>query len=96
MSQVKVFVSNRASHDYSDAERFGSLVFLTEGAINRFDVENMKTLIYPQLAEATPHDYWMVSSLTILNMVGEAYLIRKHGGVRILLLKNGRYIERVL
>ena len=32
----KVYIVNKGGHNHEDAERFGELIFLSEGAINRY------------------------------------------------------------
>jgi len=59
----KVFVVNRGCHDHSDAERFGELVFLSEGAINRYAVANMYREFVQQLRNSQEEDFLLITDL---------------------------------
>ncbi|KKK49597.1 hypothetical protein LCGC14_3133450, partial [marine sediment metagenome] len=37
----KVYIINKGGHDYSDATRFGRLIYLSEGIMNRYSVGRM-------------------------------------------------------
>lgn len=91
-----VWIPNNSGHDFSAAERWGNLRFLTEGSINRFAVADMHRSFVPALAESEPEDYLLVTSLTIMNVVAAAILAAKHGRLNLLLFHNAAYIERRL
>ena len=89
-----VWIPNKAGHNFSDAERFGELVYLTEGTVNRYSANSMYRTFSEQMDEASPKDYLLVSSLSILNCVASSILSYKFGLVNYLLFKNGIYLER--
>jgi hypothetical protein len=80
----KVFVPNEgAGHDYSDAERYGELVFVTGGSINPFDTGVMNRAWSSALADSSPSDYLVVTSLI------------KHKRLNLLLFSSrGKYRKR--
>jgi len=92
----KVFVTNKGGHDFSDAERFGELVFLTEGRVNRYSINTL----YRELVDATNNaktdDYLLVSSLNILNALASSILSYKFGVVNYLLFNDGEYLVRTI
>lgn len=90
----RVFIVNNGGHDYSDAERFGEVVFLTDEAIRKDDIHQMYRLLSASLADSQPEDYLLVSSLTSLCMVAAAILADKHGELHLLMFKDGQYIYR--
>ena len=92
----KVFVPNfGAGHDYSDAERFGELVFVTSGSVNPFDTGVMKRAWAEALKQSEPMDYIIVTSLNSLCMVGAAEFAIRHGRLKLLLFSSkGRYQKR--
>jgi len=98
----KVFIVNKASHDHSDAERFGELVFLTEGAINRYATTSMFREFIAPLNRSSPEDYILPTSLTIMNIIACTIFGIKHKKLNLLIYKSdkkggvGRYIERRL
>jgi hypothetical protein len=88
---------NRSSHDFSAAQRYGELHFLSEGPISKYAV----TKIYRQFAEdfrqSTPDDYVMISGLTVMVSIACASFAFLHGGrLNLLIFKDGKYVERKL
>jgi hypothetical protein len=93
---VTVYIPNKGSHDYSDAERFGDLRFLTSGSLSRYNTERMYRLIAEGLQGAEETDYLLISSLAILNALTSAVFSRKFGRVNYLLFRDGEYIEKTV
>ena len=89
-----VWVPNRGIHDYSDAERFGDVMLLTEGRIQRFAVGSLFQEIKEGLEEALSYDYLLVSSLSIVTSIATAILAHKFGRINYLMFCDGAYIER--
>ena len=93
----KVYIPNKGHHDYTDAKRFGSLSFVTKGSQNKFGVANMARCWDAAIENSSPHDYILVTSLSILSCVGAAAFAAKHDGrVNFLLWKKDRYIARTI
>lgn len=99
----RVYITNRGAHDYSAAERFGRLVYCTEGRLAKFNVSQMYREIQACMEDSDPEDYILVTSLTTLNSIASAYFALKHGRLNLLLHqpklgdKNGGvYLERVV
>ena len=99
----KVFVVNRGCHDLSDAERFGELVFLSEGAINRYAVANMYREFVRHLQSSDPEDLLLITGLSVMSSIACAIFARMHGRINLLLYKASRvpgvegfYIERTV
>ena len=93
---AKVFIINKGSHDYSDAQRYGEIVYITEGSVNKFDVSQMFRECDSALASSEADDYILLTSLTTLCSVACAIFGRKHGRLNLLLFKDDRYVERRL
>ena len=91
---TKVFILNQSGHDFSDAERFGELVYMTKGTIDRFNVNNMYRISTDAFSEADEMDYILVTSLTILCAIACSTFAHKFGRLNLLLFRNGRYSER--
>lgn len=91
-----IYVPNKGAHDYSDAERFGELRFLTSGIVKRYTTNTMYRNLIEGMADAKPDDYILVCSLSILNSIATGILARKFGKVNFLLFCNGKYIERTV
>ena len=90
----KVYVVSNGGHDYSDAQRFGEVVFCTESVIRKDDTAQMYREIHAALKEAAAEDFILVSSLTSLCMIAAAILSDRFGELHLLLFKDGQYISR--
>ena len=90
----KVYVLNNGGHDYSDAERFGQVVFCSDHVIRKDDTALMYRVLNEALANAEPHDYILVSSLTSLCMIAAAIMAEMFGEIHMLIYSNGRYVSR--
>ena len=90
----KVFIPNKGGHDYSRAAEFGEIVFVTEGTQNRFAVANLYRAFIDAMVDSDKMDYFVPSSMNILNAIGAAVFARKHGRLNFLLFREGEYIER--
>jgi len=92
----RVYVINRAAHDFSDAERFGELVFCTEGEVDKFDVSQMFRELSTQLKNSEADDFILLTSLTSLCSVACSIFAAKHQQLNLLLFKGDGYISRSL
>ena len=96
----RVFVINKGTHDFSDAERFGEVVFLSNGPLNRFATDRMKEVFEDGLKDSGPHDYILVTSLSVANMIAGAIFARRHKRLNLLIYRldgeSSSYIERVI
>ena len=92
----KVFIVNNGGHDYSQAERFGEIVFCTDQPIKKDDIHQMYRELSLALQDAKPDDYLLVSSLTSLCMIAAAILADRFGELHLLLFSGGDYICRDL
>lgn len=92
----KVFVINDCGHDYSEAKRFGELVYLTKGQVPSFNTnKNYRTLLN-KMKSASDGDYILVTSLASLNCIA-GWIIGHLGlSLNLLLFKDGRYLKRRL
>jgi len=91
-----VFVPNRGTHDYSNAWRFGDLVFCTSGPVNRRDLLSMYSDLSRSMAEARPDDYILLTSLTSLCSIACSLFAHKFGRLNLLIFEDGEYLERTL
>ena len=97
----KVLVVNRSSHDYSKAESFGELTFMTEGSLNRFATSKMYRVFKPFIDRSEPLDYILLSGLSVMCSVACAMFAAKHGRLNLLIYKPdprdpGNYQERII
>ena len=94
MKNRKVYVVNRSSHDFSDAENYGTVVFLSIGPMNRYGTNNMHRQFEELMKDSSAEDYIVPCSLNVMNSIACAIFAHRHGTLNLLLFKDGRYIER--
>lgn len=92
----KVYVPNKSYHDFRSAERFGELIFLTEGIVKRFNTNDITRQCYEMMKDAQPNDYVLISGLSIINSIACAIFARRFGRINVLLHdpKSGDYRSR--
>ena len=92
----KVFIVNKSHHDYSDASKYGDIVFLSEGLVNRFNTNQMVREFSDLMEDSRPTDHIVLCSLNVMNSIATAVFAHRHGTLNLLLFKDGKYIERNL
>lgn len=90
----KVYIVSGSSHDFSQAEKFGELVYLSKGPMNRYAVNNMYRQFYEILKDSLPEDYLLICGLAVMNGVAASILAIKHHKINYLLYEKGGYLER--
>ena len=90
----RVYIVNKSAHDFSPAERFGELIFLSEGPMNRYSTNNMHRLFTSIMERSEENDHIVPCSLNVMNSIACALFAVKHGKLNLLLFKEGEYIER--
>lgn len=94
--KIKVYAVNRAGHDFSGAKRFGELVFLSEGPINRYSLIAMYREFSEKLKDSSPGDFILPTGYSIMTMVASVIFAHKHKRINVLLYKDGVYMARSL
>ena len=94
MDKNHVYIVNKSSHDFSAAEKFGELIFLSEGPMNRYSTNNMHRIFSDILKDSNKDDYIVPCALNVMNSIACALFAHLHGSLNLLLYKNGYYIER--
>jgi hypothetical protein len=98
---AKILVVNRSSHDFSPAEEYGSLVYMTDGALERFNTSKMYRLFKPYIDASSPDDYILITGMTIMNVIACSMFSAKHDKLNILIFKDqkggaGAYLEKTM
>lgn len=91
---AKVFVLNRGAHDYSRAERFGELVYLTDGMLAKNATSVMFRIMREAFKDSAPEDFIVISSLSTLCSIACSEFSIKHGKLNLLLFNGEDYICR--
>lgn len=89
-----VYIVNRSAHDFSAADKYGEVIFLSEGPMNRYSVNNMHRQFTDRMKDSCEGDYLVPCSLNVMNSVASSILAVKHGKLNLLLFKEGNYVER--
>ena len=90
----RVYIVNKSAHDFSPAERFGELIFLSEGPMNRYSTNNMHRLFTSIMEGSEGSDHIVPCSLNVMNSIACALFAVKHSRLNLLLFKEGEYLER--
>ena len=90
----KVFVCNKGGHNYEGAKKYGQLIYVTEGSVNRFATSSLYRSFIESLEGSSPDDYFLVTSVNTLNAIGAAVFARKHGRLNLLLYRGDEYVVR--
>jgi hypothetical protein len=96
MSERKVYVLSKGGHDYSDAERFGKLVFLNIPSYAKWDIDRLYRELQEGMKDATSDDLLIVSHLASHCAVATAILTEWFGRVNFLIFRKDRYEEHKL
>ena len=91
-----VFVINRSSHDYSGAERWGTIKFLSSGPVNRYATNKMYRMFKEVLRDSNSDDYILLTGLTVMSVIATAVFALKHQRLNLLIFRpdNHSYVER--
>ena len=96
----KVYIVNKSIHDYSAAEEYGELVFLSEGNMARFSTSKAYRKFIPILEKSAKDDLLMISGMPMLCIVAAFILGQKHERLNLLLFNPTRrkkeYLERII
>ena len=90
----RVFVINRGGHDYSRAERWGTLVYCSEGLVSKSDIGKMFRTLEEKLATSGPDDLILISGLSSMSSVACAIFANLHRRLNLLIYWDGDYVER--
>lgn len=91
-----VYVPNKGPHNYTGAERFGELVFCTEGSLDKLDTAQMYRELCDAMHDSEPEDFILLGSLTSLCCVACSIFAAKHWRVNLLIHRIDGYVERSL
>ena len=94
----KVFVANFNNQDVSPAERFGQLVYLTEGSTNIFNTNKLVVEIKSKLEEIRDTDFLLVSGHSIVNIIASSIILFKYGILNVLIYdaKTQDYVPQTI
>jgi hypothetical protein len=89
----KVYIVNKSAHDFSEAEKYGTLVFLTEGLIDADNLNLQTRLIWKGLSTFKKGDYILLTGLASTNLIIGWLLGTLKQDLNVLLYIKDRYIK---
>lgn len=93
MKRPRVFIMNESGHDFSAAEEFGDLVFITKGQLVGRQLNKHFRAAEKALRDFSSDDFILCTSLQLLNfVVGFVVGWRRVSPIQILYYHNGGYI----
>lgn len=95
-SEIRIFIPNKSGHDFSASFKYGTPIYITQGLVNRFSVGHMARKWFLALHKSNKEDFIMLTSLTILTVIGAAIFGWMHGRVNLLIFRNNKYISRTV
>jgi len=101
MNQTKVYIPNKGCHDFSIAEKFGSLVVVTSGKVDTSGMGKMYRHFEEILSESSPEDFIIIAGPATLSSLLCAMFAHKHGRLNMLIYqlgsdKKGHYRKRCI
>jgi len=95
---TKVYVVNNANHNYSKAEQYGELVYITKGKLPIFKTGTVRAMLEKGLVKFTKDDYLLISGPAIVNIMAATLLFNKFDTVKFLVFdaKQQDYVVRHL
>ena len=95
---AKVYVVNNANHDYSKAEQYGELVYITKGRVPIFKTSTVRAMLEEGLVDFTEDDYLLLAGPAILSVMASVVLFNKFETVKFLVFdaKQQDYVVRHL
>ena len=84
----RVYVSNYAGHNYTKAETYGELRFITKGYVNFSDRDRLIYDLAMKISDSRPDDYLLLSGHLIVNIVVFHLWLVKHNRCRVMSWSN--------
>ena len=88
-----VYIPNLGGHDYSDAERFGSLVALSKGEIDKFSTTQMLRSFSAAMTDSSEDDFILQSGPAVMLALACALFAARHKRLNLLIWRYGEKPE---
>jgi hypothetical protein len=94
----KVLVTNHSGYPYEAAEKFGEIIFMTNGYIKLDDLDKIRSKLVQFIAQTEATDYLVLSGNNVLCALAVLAWKERHGYVNILHWASDRkdYIHYVI
>ena len=94
--KANVYIINRSGHNFSSAQQFGNLIFLTDGLLDAYDSNKHFREIWDALKNAQPYDYLLITGLASCTAIAGWIIGRLNFPLKLLIWKDGKYLERTI
>lgn len=84
LNMSKVFVTNFAGHDYTKAEKFGELIYLTKGFVDFNSLDRIKFRVAEKLLDADDEDYLLFSGNSYISIIAAIIWYERFKRVKLL------------
>ena len=93
-----MWIFNKGGHNYDPAKEFGTLVSLTSGTVNHFNVDRLAMTMATTISGADKEDYLLISGAPMINAIALFLWLRRFKKAKTLQfsIKEEQYIPRVL
>jgi hypothetical protein len=93
---AKVYIVNNTNHDYSKAEQYGELVYVTKGKLPIFKTNTVRALLEKGLVKFSKDDYLLISGPAIVSVMAATILYSRFDTVKFLIFdaKQQNYVVR--
>jgi len=93
---AKVYVVNNTNHDYSKAEQYGELVYVTKGKLPIFKTNTVRAMLEKGLVKFSKDDYLLISGPAIVSIMAATILYNNFDTVKFLVFdaKQQDYVVR--
>ena len=97
----KIYVISDSGHDLSPAIKYGELVIMSKGYVDKYNTSQMVRTFAPYMVESKPNDFILISGPTVMSSIACSMFSAKHGKLNLLLWRaeqdgNDRYLHRRL
>lgn len=83
-------------HDYSVAEDYGKVKYLTTAPINQNDTRTMLTVFSAGLRYSKPEDTLILSGYNVMNVIACSLFSVMHSTLNVMIFKTDHYIEKTI
>ena len=97
--KLKVYVTNFSGHDFSKAEKFGEIAWITRGYVSFHSLDRVKFRICEEVDKSSEDDYLLLSGIPIICVLCATYWLWKHKKCKMLVhdkKKDGEYRELLI
>ncbi len=97
-----IYIVNKGCHDYSAAQEYGDLVYLSRDMYSRFSTGKIFRVFREAMRGSSPEDYILISGLSVMSSIACSVFAAKHQRVNLLLFNSGpqtmrdHYVKRTI